>query len=58
MFETKVNYDREKMESGIGQLTSEIRRAPFMGLQVLLYLHAGTDSVQPIRVVGDFCIKG
>ena len=31
---------------------------PFSGLQVILYLRAGTDSAQPIRVVRDSCIKG
>ncbi len=46
------------MGSDIGQLTSEMRRAPFKGLQVILYLHTGTDSAQPIRVVRDSCIKG
>ncbi len=41
-----------------GQKTSERRIAPFAGLQVILYLHAGTDSAQPIRVVRDSYIKG
>ncbi len=27
------------------------------GLQVILYLRAGTDSAQPIRVVRDSCVK-
>jgi len=40
-----------KMGSDIGQLTSEMRRAPLVGLRVILYLRAGTDLVQPIRVV-------
>ncbi len=34
------------------------RRTPFAGLQVILYLRAGTDSAQPIRVVRDSCVKG
>ena len=33
------------------------RRTPFAGLQVILYLRAGTDSAQPIRVVRDSCVK-
>ena len=33
-------------------------RTPFAGLQVILYLRAGTDSAQPIRVVRDSCVKG
>jgi hypothetical protein len=41
-----------------GQKTSEARRAPFAGLQVILYLRAGTDSAQPIRVVRDSYVKG
>jgi hypothetical protein len=45
-------------ESGIGQMTSEMRRAPFMGLRFILYLRARTDSAQPIRVVQDSCEKG
>ncbi len=28
----------------------EKRRTPFAGLQIILYLRAGTDSAQPIRV--------
>jgi hypothetical protein len=35
----------------------EKRRTPFAGLQVILYLRAGTDSAQPIRVVRDSCVK-
>ncbi len=31
-------------ESDIGQMTSEMRRAPFMGLRFILYLCARTDS--------------
>jgi hypothetical protein len=46
------------MGSDIDQATSEMRRAPFAGLQVILYLRAGTDSAQPIRVVRDSCVKG
>ncbi len=41
-----------------GRKTSEERRASFAGLQVILYLRAGTDSAQPIRVVRDSCVKG
>ncbi len=41
-----------------GQKTSEKARAPFSGLRVILYLRAGTDSAQPIRVVQDSCLKG
>jgi hypothetical protein len=33
------------------------RRTPFAGLQVILYLRAGTDSAQPVRVVRDSCVK-
>ncbi len=47
-----------KMGSDIGQTTSELRRGPFVGFRVILYLRAGTDSAQPIRVVRDSCIKG
>jgi hypothetical protein len=45
------------MGSDIGQTTSEMRRAPFTGLRVILYLRAGTDSAQPIRVVQESCVK-
>ena len=31
---------------------------PFAGLRAILYLRAGTDSAQPIRVVRDSCVKG
>ena len=41
-----------------GRKTSEERRAPFAGLQVILYLRTGTDSAQPIRVVRDSYVKG
>ncbi len=41
-----------------GRKTSEERRAPFVGLRVILYLRAGTDSAQPIRVVQDSYVKG
>jgi hypothetical protein len=47
-----------KMGSDVGQRTSEMRRAPFVGLQVILYLHTGTDSAQPIRIVQNSCVKG
>jgi hypothetical protein len=46
------------MGSGNGQKTSEMRRAPIKSLQVILYLHTGTDLAQPIRVVQDSCVKG
>ena len=36
---------------------AEKGRTPFAGLQVILYLRAGTDSAQPIRVVRDSCVK-
>ena len=32
-------------------------RTPVAGLRVILYLRAGTDSAQPIRVVRDSCVK-
>ncbi len=41
-----------------GPSTAEERRAPFPGLQVILYLRAGTDLAQPIRVVRDSYVKG
>ncbi len=41
-----------------GRKTSEERRAHFAGLRVILYLRAGTDSAQPIRVVRDSYVKG
>ena len=41
-----------------GRKTSDERRAPFAGLRVILYLRAGTDSAQPIRVVRDSYVKG
>ena len=37
---------------------AEKGRTPVAGLQVILYLRAGTDSAQPIRVVRDSCVKG
>ncbi len=46
------------MGSVIVQTTSEMRRAPFKGLQVILYLRPGKDLVQPIRVVRGSCVKG
>jgi len=59
VFDTKTVYDDwVEMGSGIGQTTSAMRKGPFMGLQVILYLHAGTDLVQPIRVVRDSWVKG
>ncbi len=41
-----------------GHKTSDERRAPFTGSRVILYLRAGTDSAQPIRVVRDSYVKG
>ena len=41
-----------------GQSTSEMWRAPFLGLLVILYLRTGTDSAHPIRVVRDSYVKG
>ena len=41
-----------------GRKTSDQRSAPFAGLRVILYLRAGTDSAQPIRVVRDSYVKG
>ena len=41
-----------------GRKTSEEGRASSGGLRVILYLRAGTDSAQPIRVVRDSCKKG
>ncbi len=41
-----------------GRKTSDERRAPFTGLRVILFLRAGTDSAQPIRVVRDSYVKG
>ena len=45
---------------GIGQATSEMRRAPFKGIQVnrLFYTCAGTDLAQPIRFVRDSYVMG
>ncbi len=41
-----------------GRKTSEETRAPFAGLRAILYLRAGTDLAQPIRVVQDSYVKG
>ncbi len=41
-----------------GRKASEERRAPFTGLRVILYLRAGTDSAQPIKVVRNSYVKG
>ena len=57
VFDTKMNSIVANRPDG-GQKTSERRRAPFTGLQVILYLRTRTDSAQPIRVVRDSCIKG
>ncbi len=40
-----------------GRKTFDKGRAPFAGLRVILYLRAGTDSGQTIRVVPDSCVK-
>ncbi len=37
----------------MSRMTSEMWRALFKGLWVILYLLAGTDLVQPIKVVQD-----
>jgi hypothetical protein len=58
VFDTNKLMIYLKMGSDIGQTTSEMRKAPFAGLRVILYLRAGTDLAQPIRVVQDSCIKG
>jgi hypothetical protein len=57
VFDTKMNSKVANRPDG-GQKTSERTRAPFAGLYVILYLRAGTDSAQPIKVVQDFCVKG
>jgi hypothetical protein len=56
VFDTKMNSEVTNRLDG-GRKTSEKRRAPFAGLQVILYLHAGTDLAQPIRVVRDSCVR-
>jgi hypothetical protein len=35
-----------------------MKRVPFKGLWVILYLRPGTDSAQPIRVVEDSWVEG
>ena len=57
VFDTKMKSIVADRPDG-GRKTSERRRAPFAGLRVILYLRAGTDSAQPIRVVRDSCVKG
>jgi hypothetical protein len=57
VFDTKMNGIVANRPDG-GRKTSDRRRAFFAGLHVILYLRAGTDSAQPIRVVRDSCIKG
>ena len=57
VFDTKMNSIIANRPDG-GRKTSDRRRAPFVGFWVILYLGAGTDSAQPIRVVQDFCVKG
>ena len=57
VFDTKMNSIVANRPDG-GWKTSDERRAPFTGLLVNLYLRAGTDSAQPIRVVRDSCLKG
>ncbi len=39
-----------------GRKASESRGTPFAGLRVILYLRAGADLAQPIRVVRDSCV--
>jgi hypothetical protein len=58
VFDTNKLMIDLKMGSDIGQSTSEMRKAPFAGLGVILYLCSGTDLAQPIRVVRDSCVKG
>jgi hypothetical protein len=43
--------------SGVGHLSSEMKRAPFKGFHVIIYLGAGTDLAQPIKVMQDSYIK-
>jgi hypothetical protein len=57
VFGTKMNSIVANRPDG-GRKTSEYQKAPFAGLRVILYLRAGTDSVQPIRVVRDSYVKG
>ncbi len=57
VFDTKMNSLIANRPDD-GRKTSEERRAPFTGLRVILYLRAGTDSAQPIRVVRDSYVKG
>ncbi len=57
VFDTKMNSIIANRPDGCRK-TSERRRAPFAGLRVILYLRAGTDLAQPIRVVRDSCVKG
>jgi len=47
VFDTEMSSIEAKRPDG-GRKTSERRRAPFVGLRVILYLRAGTDSAQPI----------
>jgi hypothetical protein len=51
VLETISLFRLNKEGSDIHATTSGRRRAPFKGLQVILYLRAGTDLAQPIRVV-------
>jgi hypothetical protein len=51
-----VCYDLMRQSAGIGRATSEMIRAPLMGLQVIL--PTGTDLAQPIRVLQDSWAKG
>jgi hypothetical protein len=57
VFDTKMNSLGADRPDG-GRKTSQERRTPFAGLRVILYLRAGTDSAQPIRVVRDSYVKG
>ncbi len=53
---TDFNFFQDNVEvfkrqvSVLGWTTSEMWRAHFKELQVILYLDTGTDSAQPIRV--------
>ncbi len=56
-----VNNNWVTMGSDIGQATSEMRRVPSRGCGLFYTCMlgvAGTDLVQPIRVVPDSCVKG
>ncbi len=57
VFDTEMSSIEANRPDG-GRKTSARRRAPFAGIRVILYLRAGTDSAQPIKVVRDSCVKG